>query len=112
MNTWTYLLATTTILVPTVVIAATPNATGESKKQQYIADINKHSPHDGAALYQLNIAYEFMCGKSPSLNNLINLKKTNAYSSLVLKSKKNNLNGLYTVINTFKEFEETPCKNS
>ncbi|MDE1315486.1 hypothetical protein MEG05_15620 [Vibrio aestuarianus] len=88
------------------------NGQNESEKLQYIADVNKRSPHEGAILYQMDGYYTFQCGESASLNQLLQLKKTKSFQSLVVRSQKNELYGINKVMQTFKEFkEELPCKN-
>ncbi|EJC6974849.1 hypothetical protein AB8I23_004245 [Vibrio alginolyticus] len=85
----------------------------ETEKLQYIADINKSSPNRGAILYQIDAYYSLRCSESASLNQLKNLEKTRAFKYLVIASKKNELIGINSVSNTFKEFEEEPkCKKN
>ncbi|EGQ8101723.1 hypothetical protein ACOJUY_004245 [Vibrio alginolyticus] len=85
----------------------------ETEKLQYIADANKSSPNRGAILYQIDAYYSLHCSESASLNQLKNLEKTRAFKYLVIASKKNELIGINSVSNTFKEFEEEPkCKKN
>ncbi|EHA1078761.1 hypothetical protein FG297_22780 [Vibrio alginolyticus] len=85
----------------------------ETEKLQYIADTNKSSPNRGAILYQIDAYYSLHCSESASLNQLKNLEKTRAFKYLVIASKKNELIGINSVSNTFKEFEEEPkCKKN
>lgn len=85
----------------------------ETEKLQYIADINKSSPNRGAILYQIDAYYSLHCSESASLNQLKNLEKTRAFKYLVIASEKNELIGINSVSNTFKEFEEEPkCKKN
>ncbi|EJE4158607.1 hypothetical protein M3919_003842 [Vibrio parahaemolyticus] len=85
----------------------------ETEKLQYIADANKSSPNRGAVLYQIDAYYSLHCSESASLNQLRNLEKTRAFKYLVIASEKNELIGINSVSNTFKEFEEEPkCKKN
>ncbi|ENP8394763.1 hypothetical protein ACEI02_004012 [Vibrio alginolyticus] len=85
----------------------------ETEKLQYIADTNKSSPNRGAILYQIDAYYSLHCSESASLNQLKNLEKTRAFKYLVIASEKNELIGINSVSNTFKEFEEEPkCKKN
>jgi len=99
-------------LFPMTAFSLQFDAQVESEKLQYIADVNKRSPHEGAILYQIDGYYTFRCNESASLNQLLLLKKTKSFQSLVIKSKKNELYGINTVMQTFQDFkEELPCKN-
>lgn len=101
-----------------LIISSTPSfgfsfQSPETEKLQYIADANKSSPSRGAILYQIDAYYSLRCSESASLNQLKNLEKTRAFKYLVIASEKNELIGINSVSNTFKEFEEEPkCKKN
>lgn len=85
----------------------------ETEKLQYITDTNKNSPNRGAVLYQIDAYYSLRCNEPASLDQLKKLEKTRAFKFLVIASGKNELMGINSVSNTFKEFEEEPkCKKN